>query len=395
MKSLGRLEITTVIGCNINCVYCPQRLLAHRYFKIDKNRKSRLELDDFKRCLDKVPRGTRIDFSGMAEPWLNNQCTDMVCYAAEKGYPIAIYTTLVGMNKTDFERIKRLPIEEFVLHIPDDKSNAHIDITESYINLLEEVVSCKKDGIPIVTGFSCHAGIHPSIKNAIPEGSNLITELINRAGNIENEYVKKKSTAGEIICINCDANINHNVLLPDGTILLCCMDYGMEHILGNLLLDDYNEILKSTEAEHVLAGMKDDTADILCRNCTNARNIHEIYTDFKEASIWCKGLLKIEKELKVELKRVTEQYDLRIKELADYRTWVENYRELEVELKKELAQITEQYNLRIKELTDYRIWVENYEQLEKQLKSELATIKEQYNVCSKELDIYRTIVSKE
>ena len=70
---------------------------------------------------DKLRKGTRIDFSGMAEPWLNKDCTKMVLYAHEKGFPIAIYTTLVGMTDEDFDAIKDIPVEEFVLHIPDDK----------------------------------------------------------------------------------------------------------------------------------------------------------------------------------------------------------------------------------------------------------------------------------
>ena len=135
-KTPGRLEITTRIGCKMNCVYCPQKLLTTNYFKVNPFRRAVLSLEDFKKCLEKIPVGTRIDFSGMAEPWLNEQCTDMVCYAADKGFPTAIYTTLAGMSLKDFERIKDLDFDEFVLHIPDDKSNANIQITEEYLSLL-------------------------------------------------------------------------------------------------------------------------------------------------------------------------------------------------------------------------------------------------------------------
>ena len=138
-KIPGRLEITTRIGCKMNCVYCPQKLLMTNYFKDNLSRRAVLSLEDFKTCLKKIPAGTRIDFSGMAEPWLNEQCTDMVCHAADEGFPIAIYTTLVGMSLKDFERIKDLDFDEFVLHVPDDKSNANIQITEEYLSLLYQV----------------------------------------------------------------------------------------------------------------------------------------------------------------------------------------------------------------------------------------------------------------
>lgn len=367
MRRPGRLEITTVIGCSMNCVYCPQKLLLSNYFMDNTKRKRKLELDDFKRCIDKLPMGTRVDFSGMAEPWLNDCCTDMVCYASEKGFPIAIYTTLVGMKKNDFDKIKEIPFEEFVLHIPDDQSNAQIDITSEYVDLLLEVSNYKRDGISIVTGYSCHGDIHPAIKNTIPEGSKLIADLISRAGNINSEYVENKNNIGEITCVACDDDMNHNVLLPDGTVLLCCMDYGMKHVLGNLLLDGYKEIQSSLESEKIRAGLSNESQDILCRQCTNARNIHEIFDEYKSTLNWCRGLVKNDQ--------------VKNADLIIYKQWVENYQKREDELREEIERISKQYEMRIKELADYKDWVEKFELLEKELRSELKKVNQQYEDC--------------
>ena len=80
MNYSGRLEITTRIGCSVNCVYCPQKTLAARYMETGNadNKPIVMSLDTFKACLDKTPKDTRIDFSGMAEPWQNKDCTKMV-----------------------------------------------------------------------------------------------------------------------------------------------------------------------------------------------------------------------------------------------------------------------------------------------------------------------------
>ena len=341
----GRLEITTKIGCSINCVYCPQAMLLKNYFKDDKQRKSLLSLEDFKICIDKIPLNTRIDFSGMAEPWLNSACTDMVLYAHEKGHPIAIYTTLVGMSREDFERIRDIEFEEFVLHIPDDKSNAHIQITDAYIDLLHEVIEYKINGNSLVTGYSCHGDIHPDILDAIPSNSKLITELIDRAGNVESDYVESKENVGKIVCINCGQEMNHNVLLPDGTVLLCCMDYGMKHVLGNLLEKNYDDLQKSSEARRVKAGMEDQTEDVLCRKCTNGRNVEDLYKDLTLYRDWCGNLLKNEKEKDLDL--------------INYKQWVTNLQEREASLKNQLEHMQQQYDDRVKELKDYTSWVEN------------------------------------
>ncbi len=306
----GRLEITTRIGCKVNCVYCPQKLLVTRYTQTaDALPVIEMSFETFRACVDKVPQETRIDFSGMAEPWLNPECTRMVQYAAEKGHPIAVYTTLIGMNDDDFDRLSQIPLEEFVLHIPDDKSNSHIDVTPEYIALLEKAIHAQRDGLPIVTGYSCHAGIHPAILAAIPKDGNLITELHDRAGNVSSQEVEHARPEGEILCINCEDGVNHNVLLPDGRVVLCCMDYGLQHVLGNLLHQSWEEIHRSEEALRVIRGMKDPSLHTLCRSCVNAKNIHEVYDEYRLYHDWTRGLLKNEDE--------------KAKDLAAYHDWVD------------------------------------------------------------------------
>ncbi len=67
--------------------------------------------------------------------------------------------------------------------------------------------------------------------------------------------------------MDCKNNLKHNVLLPNGDVVLCCMDYGMKHILGNLLSSDYNSLFSSKEFLFVKEGLKNDSLDILCRYC--------------------------------------------------------------------------------------------------------------------------------
>lgn len=69
-------------------------------------------------------------------------------------------------------------------------------------------------------------------------------------------------------------NLNHNVLLPDGTVVLCCNDFGMKHVLGNLLKEDYDSIISSEQMRLVKRGMNlDESLSILCRKCMFAKNL--------------------------------------------------------------------------------------------------------------------------
>lgn len=392
MKHSGRLEITTKIGCMCNCVYCPQSLLISKYFNRNNNSNppsEMMSLDTFKTCIDKLPKGTRIDFSGMAEPWLNPACTEMVLYAHGQGFPIAVYSTLAGMQENDFDLIKDIPFEEFVLHIPDDQNNTHMNITWEYLELLQKVVQYKRDGHLIVSGVSCHAGIHPEVKKFFSDDIKLITELHDRAGNVESEYVESKMNKGSIICINCGRDMHHNVLLPDGTVLLCCMDYGMKHIMGNLLLQSYEEIHQSDEFKIICEGLENETIDILCRNCVNGKNMNEVYDEYFLYRSWTKELLTQNEGLEVEQKNLESQYEDRLKELNEYKNWVDNLKKSNEGLEEEQKNLQSQYEDRLKELSDYKNWVENLDKGNEELKKEYKKLEDQYQERIKEQHEYR------
>ena len=71
---LPSMEITTVIGCRVQCDFCPQSLLMNRYEKkndveeITWGKPIVMSFEAFKICVDKLPLDVRIDFSGFAEP---------------------------------------------------------------------------------------------------------------------------------------------------------------------------------------------------------------------------------------------------------------------------------------------------------------------------------------
>ena len=284
----GTMEITTKIGCTMRCKYCPQSLLIREYTQ-DSKRPIMMSMDTFKQCIDKIPDYITIDFSGMCEPCLNPQCTDMVEYAAKAGHPIRIFTTLVGMAMNDIERLGRLEVEQLVLHLPDAQGNASIPVDADYIKRLSvmiHTVEARNKGI------SCHGTLAQKVVPLIDQSWNIGSELIDRAGNLELEDIKHQETPGEIFCDLCGFELNHNVLLPDGSVVLCCMDYGMKHILGNLLTQSYEEIVSGEVMNGLRDGLHAGNSEILCHSCSNARSTNDLmrlYLNQKEETfkLWC------------------------------------------------------------------------------------------------------------
>ena len=265
------LQVTLQIGCAINCKYCPQSLFVKRY-KENSQREDKMNYDMFVKYLDGVTNDVILEFAGFSEPFFNKDCVRMLEYADEKGYDIELFTTLQGLNENDLERVLKIPYREVVLHIPDEKGNSNICINDDYIRMLEHAINyVKADGTPFADWGSCHGEPAEVVKPIVKNKLRILTQLHDRAGNLSFQELESKSNiTGKIKCSGTQ-NFDHNVLLPDGTVLLCDSDWGMQHILGNLKQQTYREILSGDAVREIKKRFDDETAgDLLCRSCCYA-----------------------------------------------------------------------------------------------------------------------------
>lgn len=270
---IPRLEVTTKMGCKINCRYCPQNVVLRKYYASDKQRAEFMSLENFETCLTKLPLDCVISFGGMSEAFLNPDCIKMIKMACESGRRVEVLTTLVGTTMQDVNDLLKLPISFVILHVADKYQYANIPVTDEYLNKLELIINAKKpDGTPFVNLCNAQGQPDEKVLKILGEGYEVLTSLQDRAGNLNDEMlISRKTPKGEVSCTRCGQQLNNNMLLPDGTVLLCCMDYGMKHVLGNLLQNTYEEILCGTCMQYVKQGMKGDTEiDILCRQCSFA-----------------------------------------------------------------------------------------------------------------------------
>lgn len=278
------IEINTIIGCSNLCVYCPQSTLIKSYkTKLNHEKKDFannriLSFQTFKDCLEKVPRKVEIVFSGMAEPFLNPECTKMILHAHKKGHKISVYTTLVGLNIKNIKQIEKVPFTEFIVHLADnDPNNTKIphDIAHR-----KKLVSLVKDFKIKNISFMCIGEIHPEIEEVLPNKYIRQDPIISRGDNVErdkllaiSDYKSEKYTKssfrrkGKLKCFKLINGGQQVTLFPTGDVGLCCMDYGMMHILGNLLKINYLDLFRSAEWKKVLKGLEDETINILCRTC--------------------------------------------------------------------------------------------------------------------------------
>jgi len=159
----------------------------------------------FTEALRNIPINVEIHFSAFSEPFLNKDIYTMIEYANTKGYRIIIYTTTRGL---DVDRLKDTPFAEFNIH---------------------DIGNYKR--VPYRTQI------------------NKVIAPISRAGNLWEREPKLQP----LICPR-SPTFEQNVMLPDGDVYLCCMDWSLKHKLGNIFKTHFNNLNREKQYE-------------LCRYC--------------------------------------------------------------------------------------------------------------------------------
>lgn len=266
------------------CTFCPQSSLKGAY-QPEKNNKY-LKIEDFKAILTNVPAHVRIDFSGMSEPWANPECTEMLRHALNEGRRVAIYTTLYGMDFEDALVVIDLlnkhssQIEVLCLHLPDANGNMkgwkHSAEWERVFLLFQALVERRRFRVVSMMTMDNSGHVHEKL-------SHLKIRLgkwkgHTRAGSLDESALGDQAiqtTPHHELPVTCHAApfYDNNVLLPNGDVVLCCMDYGMKHVIGNLLQQDYYDIWKNDAFLNLVdinrrMGYSDRS---ICKSCNGAQ----------------------------------------------------------------------------------------------------------------------------
>jgi radical SAM protein with 4Fe4S-binding SPASM domain len=231
------LEFTTFIGsrlpCPNNCRLCPQTKLGYAY-----NSDIRvMSLESFKAMLARVPADLEIQFSGYTEPLFNMQTPEMLAWASVAGHRLRLNTTLVGLTDDGASKLPRR-IDTVTIHIPDQKEFRFPD------NLW-----IKQHELWRTTGISASYMAMRRLPNG-PIKVHLaslgikvkLPEMCSRAGLL---WTIPVDAADRLAC-KLD-RWHANIVMPNGDVYLCCMDYGLEERLGNILTDSYDTIYAKGE----------------------------------------------------------------------------------------------------------------------------------------------------
>lgn len=263
----GQMDVTTMVGCGVGCAYCPQgSTLAKFRSKGEKNRV--LTLDNFLFFLSKIPKTIQINFAGYTEPFLNPACVDMVVESVTRGYRTTIFTTLRGLSIDDLERMSCLNFESVEIHLPTTTGRQKVGFGKEYLEKLVFAQRKLKNANFVMIDWLNPAETHSEILHVLDEERIFHEPANSRAGNISSKIVQEPKK--HIGAIQCDRGLNSNVLLPNGDVSICCQDFGLQHVIGNLFANSYEQLFSSKEYKTVSEGLKSEESGTLCRFCEYA-----------------------------------------------------------------------------------------------------------------------------
>ena len=269
------LEINTVIGCPVNCKYCTQDVFISKYFEKDKNRQRWMTLENFVAVLSNTPDDCIINFAALSEPFVNHDCVAMIKMACDVGRTVLLFSTFVGATDEEIDEVLELPIHAITLHCADSKGYAKIPTDGNYYGRMEKILNASKpDGTPMVVGVSAQTEPTKEMVELCKGKHEIKYSLHDRVGYLKDSRLASVKTPhkGRFLCSRCGPKLNSHMVCPDGTVVLCNNDFGMNFNLGNIYNQTFDEIQESTVLKTVLRGMNgDDSLELICMKCVCTR----------------------------------------------------------------------------------------------------------------------------
>ena len=255
---MSHIEITLSDSCAVMCTYCPQSNYIKGYKDLNTDKKN-MSIEDYKIILgniDLVLEG--IAFTGFTEPLLNKEWYEIIKHTIDSGWITVLNTTLFKVTSEDVDRMVGLdiPIE---IHFTDSKLKFKEKIYKEFASKYKGELRFhyyKEKGkslIPVGLGGS--------------KGT-----LQDRGGNLDKDQAPQTTVRkGPVVCTTMRQY--SNVVLPNGDVSVCCSDFGLKHILGNLLTTKLLDIHKSEKMKDFNRKMDEGDENFICNRCSYSRPI--------------------------------------------------------------------------------------------------------------------------
>lgn len=254
-----RFEVSS--RCNLKCPMCPQPTKMTRPRQL-------LDYDLYKLVLDRNPHIEEVDLFNWGEPLLHPRLNDFISYATTKKIFSRLITNAVLLNNERSESLLAAGLKAIIFSL--DNTGAHYqqirgtsyDQTLAHIRFF--IDSARKIGRPIHIGINMTRSLHnqPNLSVAAKELTELGADRIDINDCQEYTQIYNRTS-------RCMEPYRYMVILSDGKVTPCCVDYDGMLSFGSVLDEPNLGTLFNNNAIQQLRQLlrNPQTMPTLCAHC--------------------------------------------------------------------------------------------------------------------------------
>lgn len=270
MLKRAYIEITNI--CNLSCSFCPGTTRKPDY----------MSTRDFKTIAAKLrPHTGYIYLHVMGEPLLHPDLDEILGIASELDLKVNITTngTLIGSAAPILLKHSCIRKVSISLHSFEGNSdtmnglNAYLEDVWSFCSAASSIVALRlwngggQDSFntSIMDFLSRRTGLDVPALPFDANGRRLGPKLYLESADKFTWPIEEQNEKPVTFCHGLTQQV---AVLVDGSVVPCCLDSNGNMTLGNLLHEDFNDILNSPRAKALVQGFIDHApSESLCRRC--------------------------------------------------------------------------------------------------------------------------------
>ena len=270
------VEISNI--CNLKCSFCPGT----------RRTPARMTPEEFSKLLPKLrPYTDYLYFHLMGEPLCHPQLEQFLSLAHQAGFRVILTTNGTLLPKAQDMLLQAPGLHKVNISLHAFEANDFAKPFEEYLAGCFRFAQAAAGGKLIVYRLWNQGGkdaLNQQILNTLHTyfPGEWITKRQGTkiAENTYLEYGDKfdwpdlsaPEGSSHVFCYGLRDQLG---VLCDGTVVPCCLDHEGDLALGNLLMQDMEEILASPRAQAIFQGFSERNApEELCRRCGYARRFH-------------------------------------------------------------------------------------------------------------------------
>lgn len=277
-----RVQIQTQAGCNGRCIFCPNE----QVLKSDLEH-GRMPIEMFQKIVDDLAKTPprRIGMYMQNEPLLDKRLPELTKYVTERipGTKTQVITNGTYLTEKVGEALLDAGLKQLKCSLQslDPETNREImgydsrKVIENCI-AFQKLIKKKKSKIDFRVSMvvtNKNVGEIPSTRRFwARHGVRLVTSALeNRGGNIAEA---EQLNVGEMRSMgNCVRPSRDMMILFNGDVPLCCVDWHRTYILGNVYTQSVQDVWHAAPVTQVRDALaEEDTSKMpdICRNCTES-----------------------------------------------------------------------------------------------------------------------------